>query len=86
MTDGLRWDILDQIPDDLLLAADDMIPQPLEVWRDALGHVYAEGHGFCRTCGAGGPCILMSFYDAVMHTTVRELDKRGLLVPEKGTR
>lgn len=74
---------LDQAPDDFLLAADDMIPQPLSVWREALGHPSAEGHGFCKTCGAGGPCILMTFFDAVMHTTVRELGRQGLLVPEE---
>lgn len=74
MSEDLRWDVLDRIPDDLLLAADDMDPQPLWLWCDALGHPHVKSHGYCQTCGAGGPCILMMFFDAVMHTTVRELD------------
>lgn len=85
MSDNVRWDLINQLPDDMPVHEIDQVPLSLEVWRDALGHPYAEGHGFCKTCGAGGACILMAFYDAVQVSTVRELDKLGLLPPVKET-
>lgn len=81
-----RWDLIDKIPDDMQIVGDEYerdAPLTIDVWRDALGHPYAKGHGFCRTCGAGGPCLLMAFFDAVMMSTVRELDKAGALVPRE---
>lgn len=84
MSDDERWDVIDKIPDPMPLQSSKMtVPQPLDVWRDALDHPWAHGHGYCKTCGAGGPCILMAFHDAVMMSTVRELDKAGALVPRK---
>lgn len=86
MSDAERWDLIDKLPDPMALQSDMMVmPQPLSVWRDALGHPYAEGHGFCKTCGPGGACLLMLFYDAVIMSTVRELGKVGALVPEEKT-
>jgi hypothetical protein len=81
-----RWDLLDKIPDDMPITDRDYHIDPsltIAVWRDALGHPYAEGHGFCKTCGAGITCALMAFYDAVVHSTVRELEKMGALVPRE---
>lgn len=83
MSSEVRWDLIDKIPDDMLIHSADHTegqwtwPQ----WRGALGHPYAQGHGFCQKCGAGGPCELMAFFDAVTMSVVRELDKMGALMP-----
>lgn len=80
-----RWDLINKIPDDMNISGSDHTEVPLtwEVWRDALGHPYADGHGYCTTCGPAITCFLLAFYDAVMMSTVRELDKAGALVPRK---
>lgn len=78
-----RWDLINKIPDDLLIYGGDN-PEgqwTWTEWRTELGHPYADGHGFCKTCGAGGPCILHAFFDAVTVSTVRALDRLGALVP-----
>lgn len=81
-----RWDVLDQLPDevDMLIYSSDHVPEPpltFRVWQDALGHPYAEGHGFCKKCGPAVACLLAVFYDAVVASTVRELDRLSLLPP-----
>jgi len=86
MTDGPRWDLLEKIPDDMQIISHDNdhdAPLTIEVWRDGLGHPYAEGHGYCKTCGPAITCLLMAFYDAVMFSTVRELARMGGLVPRE---
>lgn len=85
MSNEPRWDLIARIPEDMKIYGHDRSegqwtwPQ----WREALGHPYATGHGFCHTCGAGGPCELAAFYDAVLMSTVRELDAMGALVPRE---
>lgn len=85
MSDDVRWDLIDKIPDDMSIYGSDHVEAPLTVgvWRDALEHPYVEGHGFCRTCGPATTCMLMAFYDAVMLSVVRELDKMGALRPRE---
>lgn len=75
MTDEPRWDLINRIPDDMLIYSTDEGHEQWTwaQWRAALGHPYAEGHGFCKTCGAGGPCSLQAFHDALIMSTVREL-------------
>lgn len=82
---GLRWDVIDKIPDDMSIHGSDHsedVSLPWEVWRDALGHPHAEGLGHCKTCGPGVTCLLLAFFDAVMVSVVRELDKAGALASE----
>jgi hypothetical protein len=81
MSDSTRWDVINQIPDDMPIYGADYIEAPLTfgVWRDALGHPYVEGHGYCKTCGPAITCMLLAFFEAAVVSTVRELDRRGLL-------
>ena len=81
-----RWDVIDKIPDDMDIYGSDHTEAPLkfDVWRAALGHPRAEGGSHCMTCEVN-PCFLMSFYDSVITSVIRELDKAGLLVPKEET-
>lgn len=85
VTSEPRWDQLDRIPDDMQIYGEDSSGEQwtLPQWLEELGHPQAEGHGFCKTCGAGGPCMLMAFFDAVLMSVVRELDAAGQLVPRE---
>lgn len=81
-----RWDLIDKIPDDMPLytdaeSSDGQWAWP--EWREELGHPYVQGHGYCKTCGPAITCMLAAFYDAVIMSTVRELDKVGGLVPRE---
>lgn len=85
MSDDVRWDLINKIPDDMSIYGSDHSEGQWTwaQWREGLGHPYAVGHGYCKTCGAGGPCELAAFYDAVMLSVVRELDKMGALRPRE---
>ena len=82
----LRWDQVDRIPEDMQIYGSDCSPEGqwrLPQWLEELGHPRAEGHGYCKTCGAGISCTLMAFFDAVLISTVRELELAGALVPRE---
>lgn len=83
MNQNQRWEILDQLPKSFRVVEDDadltLVPGTLESWGEALGH--PQGKRFCQTCGAGGTCSFRAFYDAMVASVVRELDKQGMLSP-----
>jgi hypothetical protein len=80
-----RWDVIDRLPDEYAMPIHDsdyVDPVPTwQTWREALGHPYVEGHGYCKTCGPAITCALAAFYEAVIVSVVRELNKLGLLPP-----
>lgn len=80
-----RWDAIDKLPDDMHIYGSDHTEAPLtpDVWRDALGHPRAAGRSYCMTCGPAMRCWLIAFFDATIASTIRELDKAGMLVPER---
>jgi hypothetical protein len=52
-------------------------------WLEAMGHPKAH-RGCCKTCGCATTCMASAFYDAVVATTLRQLDSIGALVkPER---
>jgi hypothetical protein len=71
-----RRSAVEPLPEGMLIGPDDVAPQPLDVWRDALGHPWVAGH--CTTCGTGNPCLLMAFFDAVRTTTLRRMEPVGV--------
>lgn len=85
MTEDERDDLIDRLPDDMILwAVDDELdwwqgdPWTYAKWREVLGHPRAHP-GCCRTCGCCTSCTLGVFYDGVVSSVVRELDKLGAL-------
>lgn len=88
MTEGERDAILDLIPSDMIVWSDDAelgwFPnRNYDEWRNILGHPRAH-RGCCGTCGCASTCLLGAFYDAVITSTIRELDKLRLLKPAEG--
>jgi hypothetical protein len=69
---------------------DDEIPRFTDVrdwtwWSAALDHPRGTS-GRCRTCGSGVTCIVVAFHDALIASTLRELDKAGALrIPEESS-
>lgn len=88
MTEEERLDIWDLLPDDPAIWADDEeLPHfghaNLRWWLDVLGHPKAH-RGCCKACGCCTTCMAGAFHQAVVTTTLRELDRIGALVkPEK---
>lgn len=83
MTEEERDAVIDLIPSGMIVWSDDeelsWFPnRNYDEWRDILGHPRAH-RSCCKTCGCAGTCLLGAFYDAVIASTVRELDKIGLL-------
>lgn len=85
MTEDERCDLIDRLPDDMTLWADDeeiekhgCAGRDYTWWREALGHPKAHP-GCCKTCGCAITCSLAAFYEAVVDSVVRELDKIGAL-------
>ena len=85
MTEDERLDLLDLLPEDAPIWADDEeLPTfgaraTLSWWLDTVGHPKAHP-ACCKTCGCATTCMAGAFYDAVVMTTIRELDKIGALV------
>lgn len=85
MTEDERDDLIDQLPKNMILWSDDEELQyfpnrTYDEWRQILGHpVAGPTHHCCKTCGCGGSCLLGVFYDAVVSSVVRELDRIGAL-------
>ncbi|PRX91936.1 hypothetical protein [Allonocardiopsis opalescens] len=85
LTEEQRDDLIDQLPDGMTLwgddseiAADWFTPYDYEKWLEILGHPRAHP-GCCKTCGCATTCVLGTFYDAVVSSVVRELDKLGAI-------
>lgn len=83
MTEEERDDLIDTLPDGMVLWPDEkelihFSTRNYEEWRDILGHPRAHP-GCCKTCGCATSCLLSVFYDSVVTSTVRELDKLGAL-------
>lgn len=86
MSEEERDDLIDRLPVDMPLWPDEeelarghFTDRDWAWWRDTLGHPYATGHGFCRTCGPATPCLLGVFYDSVISSVIRELARLGAL-------
>ncbi|MEV6580220.1 hypothetical protein AB0M92_18880 [Streptomyces sp. NPDC051582] len=87
MTEEERDALIDQLPTSTMI----LWPDDEELswfpnrnygeWRNILGHPHAHT-ACCETCGCAGTCTLGSFYDSVIASVVRELDKLGLLVTQ----
>jgi hypothetical protein len=79
-----RNDLFDRLPEHFKIveADEDLLRTPgtKKSWAEALGHELDDG-GRCRTCGRGQSCIFHAFYDAVVASVIRELDKLGHLTP-----
>lgn len=86
MTEEERDALIDRLPTDtMILWPDDeelsWFPnRNYEEWRDILGHPRAHS-GCCKTCGCAGTCLLGAFFDSVVSSVIRELDKLGALKP-----
>lgn len=52
----------------------------LDWWFENLGHGGSHP-GCCKSCGCCISCMLGSFYNSVVDTTLRELDRVGALRP-----
>lgn len=84
MTEEERDDLIDLLPDDMVLWPNDgeLVHFPernYDEWRDILNHPRAHP-GCCKTCGCATSCMLSVFYDSVVASVVRELDKLGAIV------
>lgn len=85
-----RDEIWDQVPLDFpIVDADDEVERitqagggTIQSWGAEAGHDI-DGALDCHTCGKGGPCPFIEFYDSVVSSVVRELDKIGALVPTR---
>jgi hypothetical protein len=56
----------------------------LKWWMDeCLKHPHAKGRGYCKTCGPATTCMAGAFTDALVSSTIRELDRLNLLRPLK---
>jgi hypothetical protein len=92
MNEDQRWEILDELPRNFPIAEADtqtdigfVVPGTYETWYEGwallLGHPMSGDRTFCQTCGMGGECSFRAFYDAMIASVVRELDKVGRLSP-----
>lgn len=89
MTEEERDDLIDRLPDDMNVwefedELDHFPGRDWSWWRAQLGHPHATGHGYCQTCGPGGPCLLAVFHGALITTVVRHLDRLGALAALDG--
>jgi hypothetical protein len=81
MEEEYRDDIYDNLPltkmkiwpnDDEL----EIFGKDIYEWAELLGHPrHSETHYCCRTCGCATTCIYGLFFDAMVSTVLRELDK-----------
>ncbi|MEK9524049.1 hypothetical protein MIU24_32450 [Streptomyces venezuelae] len=83
MTEEQRDGLIDRIPATAVLwPHDDELAwfpnRTYDEWRTILGHPPAH-RGCCQTCGCATTCLLGAFYDSVVTSTVRELDRLGAL-------
>lgn len=89
MTEEERDDIIDLLPKNMILWDwDDELETfshtNLEWWMKTLGHgMKSDTHTCCEACGCATTCTARAFYDSVVGSTVRELDKLGLLKEKK---
>lgn len=90
MTEEERDDLIDRIPTDGMIIWDhdaelDWFPnRNFDEWREILGHPRSHP-GCCKTCGCATSCLLGTFFDAVVSSTIRELDKIGALASTDGS-
>lgn len=82
MTPDERYDLIDLLPDDMVIWDDDeelsAFPWDLRKWLDVLGHKKAHP-GCCKACGCATTCMASAFHEALITSVVRELDKLGVL-------
>lgn len=83
MTEEERGRLIDLLPQDMVLWPDDeelsWFPnRNYAEWRVILGHPRAHT-ACCDQCGCATTCLLGLFYDSVVESVVRELDKIGAL-------
>lgn len=84
MTEEERYDISDLLPADAPIWEDEEeLPHfghaTLRWWLDTLGHPKAH-RGCCKACGCCTTCMAGAFHQAVVTTTIRQLDAIGALV------
>lgn len=85
MTEDERDDIYDLLPDDMVIwSFDDELEHFSHAdrrwWMEVLGHERSgENHSCCKKCGCATTCIAGAFHQAMIASTIRELDKLGLL-------
>jgi hypothetical protein len=76
--------IIDMLSEPFQIVEDDRdasrVPGTLESWGEAVGHPL--GPQGCWTCGRGVSCPFRAFYEAMIASVVRELDRFGKLTPE----
>lgn len=82
LTEDQRDDVFDLVPKDMVIWGDDEeLPHfghmRYAQWAESLEHPQRE-RGGCRRC-IGGTCMANAFYDALVTSVIRELDKIGLL-------
>lgn len=69
--------IIDSLPkpDEMIVREwPDDYPGTYASWADSVGH--PQGKRGCKTCGLGGTCPFRAFWDALVSSVVREVDKR----------
>lgn len=79
-----RDNILGELPESFpIVECDDEFGGPggtFESWAAACGH--PQDKHTCTECGRGVSCAFRCFYDAMVASVVRELDRLGHLTPE----
>lgn len=83
LTEEQRDVLIDLLPAGMTLWADDeelphFADRTWAWWRETLGHPKAHT-ACCKACGCATTCLLGAFYDAVVSSVVRELDRLGAL-------
>lgn len=82
MDEEARDDLIDRIPDDMVIWEDEdelgSFPWTLRKWLDVLGHTRAHA-GCCTACGCATTCMAAAFYGSTVSSVVRELDRIGAL-------
>ena len=78
-----RLDLIDRLPKDMVIwDDDDEVPafadRDLSWWLKVLGHDRAHT-ACCTACGCATTCMAGLFYESVVMSVVRELDKLGAL-------
>jgi hypothetical protein len=83
MTEEERDNLIDLLPEDMILWPDEkelswFPSRNFAEWRSILGHPKAHT-ACCGECGCATTCLLGLFYNSVVDSVVRELDKIGAL-------
>lgn len=83
MNEEQRDEICDLLPKDMIIwdwedELESFKSWTYSKWRKELGHPLKHS-GCCATCGCATSCMLSVFYDALIGSTIRELDKQGFL-------